>query len=155
MDLLPAEYQTYSPVGRLDYETTGLMILTNDGMVADRLLHPRYEVPRVYQALVFRRPSKETLKLLSTGIELDDGMVSAEVKVLGREERGFWLEVVLSVGKNRIVRRMLKAVGHTVHRLKRVAHGPVELGDLEMGKIRALSKTEYLQLKRHLGLPDL
>ena len=152
MDYIPESYQTYAPVGRLDYETTGLMIFTNDGELANHLLHPRYEIPREYHALVFKKPSAQTLSLLSSGVELEDGLVTAKVKVLEREERGYWLQVVLSVGKNRIVRRLLKAVGHPVHRLLRFSHGPVTLGDLPMGKIRKLSRTEYLELREELGL---
>jgi 23S rRNA pseudouridine2605 synthase len=137
------------PVGRLDADTTGLILLTNDGELAERLTHPRYGVPKTYRATV--RPAEvgpEALSRLRGGVELEDGRTSpAGVTVL---EPGV-LEVVISEGRKRQVRRMLEAVGHRVTALERVAFGPLTLGDLPEGESRPLSPEEVAALRAATG----
>jgi 23S rRNA pseudouridine2605 synthase len=132
------------PVGRLDADSTGLILLTNDGELANRLTHPRYQVPKSYRALLRRPPSDAELRSLATGVELEDGATApAEVERLGEREIG----IVLREGRNRQVRRMAEAVGNEVVGLRRVAFGPVELGDLPEGEARRLSEDELAALR--------
>ena len=127
------------PVGRLDADTTGLILLTNDGELANRLTHPRYEVPKRYVATVKGDPKDEELEKLRAGIELEDGRTApAEVR---RPKRGT-VELTLREGRKRQVRRMLDAVGYPVRELRREAIGGLELGALEPGAYRELSAAE-------------
>lgn len=132
------------PVGRLDADSTGLLLLTNDGELANRLTHPRYEVPKAYRARLSRPPSDRDLERLRRGIELDDGPTApAEVARLGERE----IEIVLREGRNRQVRRMAEAIGNRVGELRRVRFGPLELGDLPEGAARRLSDHEVALLR--------
>jgi 23S rRNA pseudouridine2605 synthase len=133
------------PVGRLDADTTGLILLTDDGDLANRLTHPRYEVPKIYVARVENGPVTErALRQLRDGVELDDGRtVPAGV----RQIRPGVLELTLREGRKRQVKRMCAAVGHPVVRLQRVAFGPLRLGDLGEGKVRRLSPAEVQRLR--------
>ncbi len=144
-DLADSERRLY-PVGRLDADTTGLMLLTNDGELANRLTHPRYGVPRVYRARVAPAPVAEAaLRRLREGVELDDGRTSpARVRQM---EDGL-LELTLGEGRKRQVRRMCEAVGHPVETLERVAFGPLRLGDLAPGQARRLSAAEVERLRK-------
>ena len=127
------------PVGRLDADSTGLLLLTNDGELANRLTHPRYEVPKGYRARLARPLSDRDLERLRRGVELEDGPTApAELTRLGEHE----VEIVLREGRNRQVRRMAEAVGNEVVELRRVSFGPLELGDLSEGKARRLSPAE-------------
>jgi 23S rRNA pseudouridine2605 synthase len=139
------------PVGRLDADTTGLLLLTNDGDLAHRLTHPSYEVPRVYRARVRRPPVREpALRALRQGVELDDGMTApARARRLAPDR----VEVVLHEGRKRQVRRMLDAVGHPVVSLERVAFGPLRLGDLPLGRHRRLRRDEVEALRRATARP--
>jgi 23S rRNA pseudouridine2605 synthase len=133
------------PVGRLDADTTGLLLLTDDGDLANRLTHPRYEVPKVYVAHVAHGPvSERALRQLRAGVELDDG-VTAPAGV--RQTAPGVLEITLREGRKRQVKRMCAAVGHPVHRLQRVAFGPLRLGDLREGHVRRLSPAEVQRLR--------
>jgi len=133
------------PVGRLDAETTGALLLTNDGELAHRLAHPRYEVDKVYVAEVEGRPSDPTLERLATGVELDDGTTApAQVRRLGPST----VEVTLHEGRNRQVRRMLDAVGHPVRSLHRSRYGSLTLEGLEPGAWRELEPFEVADLRR-------
>ena len=136
VDLLPGGLPRVFPVGRLDYETEGLLILTNDGDLANRLLHPRYEIPRVYEAEVEGRVAAADLPRWRRGVMLADGpAVPCDVRVLRPGERTTWLTVVLTEGRNREVRRYCQAMGHRVVRLKRVRFGPIRLGRLRAGRV--------------------
>ncbi|MGC3992539.1 MAG: pseudouridine synthase [Propionicimonas sp.] len=130
-------------VGRLDADTEGLLILTNDGDFAQRLAHPSYEVSKTYVAEVAGQVTEATLKRLRTGIRLDDGPVQADQAKLvqGLGDRSL-VRVTLHSGRNRIVRRMFDAVGHPVRKLSRIAIGPVKLGDLKPGAVRDLTRDE-------------
>jgi 23S rRNA pseudouridine2605 synthase len=134
------------PVGRLDADTTGLILLTNDGELAERLTHPRYGVKKVYRAKVQPpRLAPHALDALKKGVELEDGRSSpAQVR---QPARGV-VEITIREGKKRQVRRMLEAVGHRVVELERVAFGPLGLRGLEQGKSRRLSQREVERLRR-------
>jgi len=144
VDLVETEARLY-PVGRLDADSSGLLLLTNDGELANRLTHPRYEVPKAYVASLKKRIATGDLKRLARGVELEDGPTSP-TQVKRRDERE--VEIVLREGRNRQVRRMLEAVGNEVVALRRVAFGPLRLGDLGEGKARRLTEDEIAQLRR-------
>ena len=127
----------------MDYESIGLVVLTNDGDLADRLLHPKYNIPRKYHIRVKGIPNKSVLVQAERGVKLDDGVVKASVRFLREVEDACWLEVVIHVGKNRVVRRMFEKLGYPVKLLQRVAHGPFNLGDLKRGEIKELSPRQY------------
>lgn len=148
VDLVRSERRLY-PVGRLDADTTGLILLTNDGDLAERLTHPRYGVPRTYRATVTPADvGEEALQALREGVELEDGRTApAAVQLCGRGR----LELTLREGRNRQVRRMLEAVGHRVTALERVAFGALELGELEPGQSRRLSNDEVERLTESPG----
>jgi len=130
------------PVGRLDADTTGLILLTNDGELANRLTHPRYEVPKTYRAKVKGKPSGAALKQLAEGVDLEDGLTSpARVRRVGGE-----IELTIHEGRKRQVRRMLEAVGHPVAELERVALGPLRLKGLQPGEHRRLTPAEVESL---------
>jgi 23S rRNA pseudouridine2605 synthase len=136
------------PVGRLDYDTTGLILLTNDGDLAHRLTHPKFEVPRTYRARVANPPVNEpAIRALREGVELEDGPTApAKVRRLGSNH----LELTIHEGRKRQVKRMLEAVGHPVRSLERVQFGPLRLGALQEGEFRALKPSEVEHL-RSLG----
>jgi 23S rRNA pseudouridine2605 synthase len=137
------------PVGRLDAETTGALLLTNDGQLAHRLAHPRYGVEKTYVADVEGRPSNAVVDRLAGGVELDDGPTApARVRLLAPSR----LELVLHEGRNRQVRRMCEAVGHPVRRLHRSGYAGLDVGRLEPGMWRALAKAEVASLRRLVGL---
>ncbi len=136
------------PVGRLDVDSTGLLLLTNDGELANRLTHPRYEVQKAYRVKLRRPPGEDDLQRLAGGVELEDGWTApAEVRRLGERE----IEVVLREGRNRQVRRMAEAVGNEVAALRRVRFGPIELGKLAEGRSRRLSQEEIASLWEDAG----
>jgi 23S rRNA pseudouridine2605 synthase len=127
------------PVGRLDVDTTGALLLTNDGELAHRLAHPRYEVEKVYEAEVEEEPSDEALRSLAEGVELEDGVTApAEVRRLG----AFTIELSIHEGRNRQVRRMLEEVGHPVRRLHRSRYAGLTVEGLAPGEWRALTRSE-------------
>jgi 23S rRNA pseudouridine2605 synthase len=134
------------PVGRLDADTTGLILLTNDGELAHRLTHPSFEVPRVYRAQVARGPVRDAaVRALREGVELEDGRTApARVRRLAPDR----LELTIHEGRKRQVRRMCEAVGHPVVKLTRVAFGPLGLGDLAPGAHRRLTRAEVERLRR-------
>jgi 23S rRNA pseudouridine2605 synthase len=148
-DLVDGGLRLY-PVGRLDADTTGLILLTNDGELANRLMHPRNEVPRTYVAKVQGGFVKNrALERLREGVELDDGR-TAPAQV--RQVRPGVLELTIHEGRKRQVKRMCEAVGHRVQSLRRVRFGPLELGRLEEGKARLLKTTEVRALKAAAGM---
>ncbi len=137
------------PVGRLDADSTGLILLSNDGALAERLTHPRYEVEKVYRVEIDPpRPSERALRALRNGVELDDGRTApARAHVV---EPGL-LEIAIHEGRNRQVRRMLEHVGHRVTSLQRVAFGPLRLGRLQAGHSRRLTAAEVERLRKASG----
>jgi 23S rRNA pseudouridine2605 synthase len=148
-DLLPPEHSSLRYVGRLDLDTEGLLLLTNDGDVANRLQHPRYQVEREYEVTVQGVPSEEDLARLRAGVVLDDGLarpvrleVTASVRECGN------LTLVMAEGRKREVRRLMYAVGLPVVTLKRVRFGPVKLGDLPPGQWEALNSEDLVALTK-------
>ncbi len=146
-DYLTKHYRSYFPVGRLDWDSAGLVILTNDGDLANHLLHPRFEVERVYHARVEGLPTQRTLEMLAKGVKLTDGPASCRASIVERSGDHTWVEVTISEGRNRIVRRLFDFVGHPVDKLKRISHGPFRLGNLRPGDVRRLTEREYSRLK--------
>ena len=132
------------PVGRLDIDTTGVLVLTNDGELAHRLAHPRYEVDKVYVAEVEGDPDDATLAQLAAGIELEDGLTApAAVRRLGHAR----VELTIHEGRNRQVKRMLERVGHPVRRLRRTRYGPLTVEGLAPGEWRELTRDEIDALR--------
>ena len=149
VDLVESAARLY-PVGRLDADSSGLLLLTNDGELANRLTHPRFEVPKTYLVELRRPPADADLRHLAKGVELDDGLTApAEMRRLGERE----VEVVLREGRNRQVRRMAEAVGNDVVALQRIRFGPIELGDLSEGSARRLSEAEIAALREAGSTP--
>ena len=133
------------PVGRLDADTTGALLLTNDGALAHRLMHPRYEVEKVYEALVAGKPTDEALRRLAAGVDLEDGRTApAQVRRLAPST----VELVLHEGRKHQVKRMLEAVGHPVRRLHRHAYAGLTVDDLPPGGWRELTPGEVADLRR-------
>jgi len=146
VDLVDSDRRLY-PVGRLDVDTSGLILLTNDGALADLLTHPRYGVEKVYHVKVDpQRPSERTLRALREGVELDDGR-TAPARAHFVVETGV-IEIAIHEGRNRQVRRMCEAVGHRVVALRRIAFGPLRLGRLGVGDARRLTPAEVERLRK-------
>jgi 23S rRNA pseudouridine2605 synthase len=143
--LVPDTGARLYPVGRLDADSSGLILLTNDGELANRLTHPSFEVPKTYRAKLERGPIGDVaLRKLRAGVELEDGPTApAHVRRLGASE----IELTIIEGRNRQVRRMCEAVGHPVRSLERVAFGPLRLGRLGSGKHKRLSSSELRRLQ--------
>jgi len=147
VDLVESPERVY-PVGRLDRDTTGLLLLTNDGELANRLAHPRQGVDKTYVVEVEGDPPPEAIRRLEEGVELDDGPTApARARRLGAGR----LELVIHEGRNRQVRRMCEAVGHPVRRLHRTAYGPLELDTLAPGSWRPLTAEEVAALRPETG----
>ena len=141
------------PVGRLDFNSSGLLLLTNNGALTEQLLHPRYQIPRTYHAKLEGKPTHQALQALRSGVRLDDGTITnpATVRTLRSNEQKTWLEVTLREGRNREVRRMCEAVGHKVEKLIRISFGSLSLENLPVGAYRSLSPKEVRGLKQIAG----
>lgn len=151
IDLVPHVDQRVYTVGRLDEDSEGLLLLTNDGDLAQQLMHPKFGIDKTYEVQVVGTPSTDDLKQLTTGIWLSDGRVKARsAKRFKRQGESTWLRIVLNEGKNREIRRMLAKQNHKVIRLKRVAIGPIQLDRLPKGKARKLGLDE-INLLRKIG----
>jgi 23S rRNA pseudouridine2605 synthase len=143
VELVDSEARLY-PVGRLDADSTGLLLLTNDGALANRLTHPRYEVAKTYRARLAKAPGRRELARLRDGVELEDGPTApAQVRPVGERE----IEIVLREGRNRQVRRMVETVGNRVVALQRIGFGPLRLGGLQEGQARRLTAAEIEELR--------
>lgn len=148
IDLLPKTRERLYPVGRLDEASQGLMLVTNDGPLANRLLHPRYGVPKVYRVQVAGSPESEALATLRTGQEFSDGNFRVEsYRITKTQGDSTFLEIVLKEGHNREIRRMFARIGHKVLKLQRIAFGPLRIGTLKLGEFRHLTTFEVRQLK--------
>lgn len=141
------------PVGRLDYDVEGLLLLTNDGELAHRLQHPRYKVPKTYLVKVRGHPPEEAVARLQQGVNLEDGITApAELIVMEDDQKATWLSLTLREGRKHQVKRMCAAVGHPVLRLRRTKVGPIELDNLRPGEIRRLKSREVRTLRKRVGL---
>jgi pseudouridine synthase len=153
MELVPEGESRLYPVGRLDSDTTGLLLLTDDGKLAFRITHPRYEVEKRYLAVVDGRPSETDLAILRKGVKLDDGPTRpAKVRLISGDLERSEVEITIHEGRKRQVKRMFKAIDHPVVSLARTGIAFLEISDLEKGKCRRLKATEVAVLKRIVGL---
>ena len=152
LDLVPLSEHIF-PVGRLDYRSEGLILLTNDGDLAYRLTHPKFGHEKEYKVLVEGKPSRKVIdRWQQGGLFLDGSRTApAEVRITGREKGKTWLRVVLREGRKRQIRRVAAMLGHPVHRLIRVRIGTLELGDLRPGKWRRLDRAEVRALRKSIG----
>jgi 23S rRNA pseudouridine2605 synthase len=149
MDLLKNVKWRIYPVGRLDFDAEGLLLLTNDGDLAHRLSHPRFSVSKTYLVKVAGVPEEKKLVQLRKGVMLEDGEARAVSCSLIRErEKNSWVRVVVTEGRNHLVKRMFSAIGHPVLKLKRIEYGPVQLKDLPFGQCRTLTPEEVGKLRK-------
>jgi len=149
LDLMPEVRERIFPIGRLDYHSSGILLLTNDGDFAHLLMHPKHEVEKVYVAKIKGIPSKETLRRLRKGVRDGRDVLKAikhKVISVDRRKQTMVLELVLHEGKNRHIRRMMEQIGHPVMKLKREKYGPMDLKQLQPGKYRELTRQEIHQL---------
>jgi pseudouridine synthase len=148
---LPARIE---PVGRLDYETSGALLLTNDGALAHRLTHPSRRVPKTYVARVSGVPRRSVIQELQRGVDLEDGRTApARVRLLGPDNKGnSRLQLTVTEGRNRLIRRMLLKVGHPVQSLRRIQFAGIAVGRLGVGELRELSAGEVQHLRQLAGL---
>ena len=152
IDLIPGDSERLFTVGRLDENTQGLLLLTNDGDLAEHMAHPRYEVVRRYRAQVAGVPTAETLAQLRRGMHFTEGYFRfRSVRFLKRKGRSAFLEIELREGKNREVRRLLARCGHKVIQLERVAFGPLRVGHLNVGQCRELRASEIRELREFIA----
>lgn len=154
MDLIDVDTSGLFPVGRLDQDTEGLLIITNDGELAFRLTHPSFGVPKTYVAEVRGRPDGKGLAQLRRGVRLEDGVThpARDVRVLGATREGSIVTLTIHEGRKREVRRMMQKIGHPVIRLQRIAVGPLTLGALRRGEYRPLTIGEVARLAAAVGL---
>ena len=153
LDLVPHVHERIFTVGRLDEESEGLLLLTNDGALAQRLTHPRFGIEKTYLVQVAGRPELELLTKMTRGIYLAEGVARAKrVQVIETQGNSTVLEVVLAEGKNREIRRIMARLGHKVLHLKRVAMGPLQLDRLKKGKCRPLNWIELRSLRQVAGM---
>jgi 23S rRNA pseudouridine2605 synthase len=147
IDLLPDVPERVYPVGRLDYDSSGLLLLTNDGDFAQKMQHPRFQTPKIYRVKIQGRLSKEELKQISKGVKLPDGMFKPEnMQIEKFNDKSCWIRLTLREGKNRIIRRGFESAGHRVARLVREAIGSLTLEGLKEGEWRHLTAKEINQL---------
>ncbi|MHC1726842.1 MAG: pseudouridine synthase [Syntrophobacteraceae bacterium] len=152
-DFLPDFGVRIFPVGRLDYDAEGLLLLTNDGELANRLLHPRYGISKIYEVKIKGHPGRKALEILRSGVILEEGRTSpADVEILRELEAAAWLRITIHQGWNRQLKRMGEAVGHPVLKIRRIAYGPVRLGRLNPGEHRLLSPGETRRIYETAGI---
>lgn len=143
LDFVPSKYKNYRlyPVGRLDEESEGLILLTNDGDLAYRLSHPKFQIPRVYEVTIAGRLSALELRRLRFGVPLKDGRTKrAEVEIIDDQKQQQVLQITLTEGRNHQIRRMMDALNHPVLKLVRLSHGDFELGELKTGQVKLVNQ---------------
>jgi 23S rRNA pseudouridine2605 synthase len=149
LDLLNNIKWRIYPVGRLDFDAEGVLLLTNDGDLAHLLSHPRFSIPKTYLVKVVGVPEEKNLIRLKRGVMLEDGKAEAvSCSLIRQKEKNSWIRVVVTEGRNRLVKRMFSAIGHRVLKLKRIEYGPIQLGNLPFGQFRSLTPGEMEKLKR-------
>jgi 23S rRNA pseudouridine2605 synthase len=152
-DLIKDVKERIYPVGRLDFDSSGLLILTNDGELAHRLMHPRFHIPRTYKVTVEGSLSDASVERLKRGISLDDGPTGpARVKVIDRGQQRSVVRITVFEGRSREIRRMFETVGHKTLKLIRIGYGSLHLGGLKVGKYRPLKNSEVKTLRTSVGL---
>lgn len=151
VDLVKKVRQKVFPVGRLDIDAEGVILLTNDGELTNKLIHPRYKVPKKYLVKVSDAPDEKDIAKLRNGVYLEDGRtLPAEVKFIKKTETNSWLEITVYEGRNRLIKRMCFAIGHSVLKLKRIEFAGIKLGNLNPAEYRFLTKKEVEALSCHL-----
>jgi pseudouridine synthase len=149
MDLLKNMKWRIYPVGRLDFDAEGLLLLTNDGDLAYLLSHPRFSIPKTYLVKVTGVPGEKELTRLKKGVSLEDGDAKAvSCSLIRQGEKNSWVRVVVTEGRNHLVKRMFSTIDHPVLKLKRIEYGPIQLGNLPFGQFRYLTPEEMEKLKR-------
>ena len=152
-DLISDVKERVYSVGRLDFDSQGLLILTNDGELAHRLMHPRFHIPRTYKVTIEGPLSDTSVQRLKKGITLDDGPTNpAHVRIINREKERTLLRITIFEGRSREIRRMFEAVGNKALKLIRIGYGSLHLGDLKVGKYRHLKDSELKTLRTSVGL---
>lgn len=147
IDLVKVKERIF-PIGRLDYDTSGLILLTNDGEVYNKVIHPRQEVKKVYIAEIQGIPSNEEIKMFCSGVDIGDYITAhAEFKIMKREKSNCIVQIIIHEGKNRQVRKMCDAINHPVISLQRISIGKIKIGKLELGSFRYLNNDEIEYLK--------
>lgn len=153
LDLLKKVKGRVFPVGRLDYDAEGLLLLTNDGDFANKMLHPRHQVPRTYLVKVKGSPASETIRKLRAGIPLADGItLPAHVAFLEKTANNSWVRITVREGRNNLIKRMFEAAGHRVLKLKRIRFGSLTLENLRPGEYRMLLSQEITKLMKELNV---
>jgi len=153
LDFFPDFEERIYPVGRLDYDAEGLLLLTNDGELANRLLHPRYGISKVYDVKIKGHPDKNAIEQLRSGVRIEEGVTApAEVEIIRELPNAAWLRITLHQGWNRQIKRMGLAVGHPVLKIKRIAYGLVRFGALSPGRRRLLRLDEIRKIYEETGL---
>jgi 23S rRNA pseudouridine2605 synthase len=148
VDLLKNIKWRIYPVGRLDFDAEGLLLLTNDGDLSHLLSHPSFSIPKTYLVKVRGVPEGKKLERLKRGVMLEDGEAKAvSYSLIRQREKNSWVRVVVTEGRNHLVKRMFSAIGHPVLKLKRIEYGPIQLGDLPFGKFRYLTPGEMEKIK--------
>lgn len=155
IDLVSNVKERIYPVGRLDYDTSGIILLTNDGELANRMTHPKHELPKVYRAIIKGALSQNEISMLQSGIIIEDYKTApATVKVINAADNSSTVYITIHEGRNRQVRKMFEAIGHIVLRLKRIAIGPISIEGLEEGKWRNLDQKELTALRKMTGMQN-
>ena len=149
MDLLKNVKWRIYPIGRLDFDAEGLLLFTNDGDLAHLLSHPSFSIPKTYLVKVAGVPEGKKLVRLRRGVTLEDGRAKAvSCSLIRQREKNSWVRIVVTEGRNHLVKRMFSAIGHTVLKLKRIEYGPIQLGDLPFGQFRHLTPEEMEKVKK-------
>ena len=151
MDMIPGVKMRVFPVGRLDFHSEGLLILTNDGELANKLMHPSSKLPKTYIVKVKEPLGDAEIERLRTGVYLDDGKTAPAVVNKVKRAAGEWVEITIHEGRNRQVRRMFERVGHLPQRLKRVSIGPVKIGNMKASETRIMTMEEVSALRKAVG----
>jgi len=146
-DLIHDMSERVFPIGRLDYDSEGLLLMTNDGSFAQRLQHPKFAIPKTYMAKVKGNLTREKVRVIKDGIDLDDGkFVPSDIVLEKINRKSCWIKLTILEGRNRIIRRVFESIGHPVVRLRRIAISDIHLDDLEVGEYRYLQKREVQRL---------
>ena len=148
--ILSKKYQKFNSIGRLDFNTSGLLLFTNDGDFANQMMHPRYQLKRTYRTKVKGHISDAVLAKIRTGVSLEDGRVQGSAKIIKNFSSNTLVELVLQEGRNRIVRRLFQKLGHPVVALERVRFGEISLGKIALGKIHVFSERDFAKLKKKM-----
>ena len=147
MDLVKVQERVY-PIGRLDYDSSGLIIMTNDGEIYNKIIHPRVEINKVYMAILDGTPNTEEMYRFCNGVKIDDYVTSnAEIEIAKKYQWSSEVKITIHEGKNRQIRKMCELIGHEVKELERISVGDIKLGDLPLGKWRYLREEELNYLK--------